>query len=210
MSIERLEDGREKLWVHIADVSRWIRPGSQLSLEAERRMVSVYMPDERISMFPYALSTELLSLGAGVDSYALSCGVTLDEKGRCTSYGCSSVSTCRYDRAESPPLWGSRPSRSSSKRRNYHFTFLTAPTIISIGEVTSFEVCPSKVRVTRRLSYSELDDMLAREETTGRILESLMADSPNGNGEGSDAVAALQGPTEGRMSEWFIRITYIM
>lgn len=198
--MERLEDGREKLWVHIADVSRWIRPGSQLSLEvcllcsavlcsavlcllpcrvlvllqldcvrcwsdmrqwypsssllllppppsypylyilsmffpvvplislslsvtlcpslslsltlylslfslfltpsvlpsltplshspsllipfqAERRMVSVYMPDERISMFPYTLSTELLSLGAGVDSYALSCGVTLDEQG---------------------------------------------------------------------------------------------------------------------------------
>jgi RNB domain len=51
------------------------------SLQAERRMVSVYMPDERISMFPYTLSTELLSLGAGVDSYALSCGVTLDEQG---------------------------------------------------------------------------------------------------------------------------------
>jgi RNB domain len=50
-------------------------------LQAERRMVSVYMPDERISMFPYALSTELLSLGAGVDSYALSCGVTLDAHG---------------------------------------------------------------------------------------------------------------------------------
>lgn len=44
-------------------------------------MVSVYMPDERISMFPYTLSTELLSLGAGLDSYALSCGVTLDELG---------------------------------------------------------------------------------------------------------------------------------
>ena len=43
--------------------------------------MSVYMPDERISMFPYTLSTELLSLGAGLDSYALSCGVTLDELG---------------------------------------------------------------------------------------------------------------------------------
>lgn len=44
-------------------------------------MVSVYMPDERISMFPYALSTELLSLGAGMDSFALSCGVTLNQQG---------------------------------------------------------------------------------------------------------------------------------
>ena len=51
-------------------------------------MVSVYMPDERISMFPYTLSTELLSLGAGLDSYALSCGVTLDELGVCVLCVC--------------------------------------------------------------------------------------------------------------------------
>lgn len=114
LSIELLEDGREKLWIHIADVSRWIRPGSALSLEAERRMVSVYMPDERISMFPSTLSTELLSLGAGVDSYALSCGVTLNAD----------------------------------------------------GEVTSYEVCPSKIRVTKRLSYTQLDDLLARAEAS--------------------------------------------
>jgi RNB domain len=37
LSIEYLDNGREKIWMHIADVSRWIRPGSQLSLEAERR-----------------------------------------------------------------------------------------------------------------------------------------------------------------------------
>ena len=30
-----LKDGSEKLWIHIADVSKWVRPGSQLSLEAE-------------------------------------------------------------------------------------------------------------------------------------------------------------------------------
>ena len=54
-------------------------------------MVSVYMPDERISMFPYTLSTELLSLGAGLDSYALSCGVTLDELGVCV---CVSLCVC--------------------------------------------------------------------------------------------------------------------
>ena len=81
VSIEYLDNGREKLWIHIADVSRWVRPGSQLSLEAERRMTSLYMPDERISMFPELLTTELLSLGAMIDSYALSCGVILDSEG---------------------------------------------------------------------------------------------------------------------------------
>lgn len=39
VSIEFLEDGGgiEKLWIHIADVSRWIRPGSRLSLEGASR-----------------------------------------------------------------------------------------------------------------------------------------------------------------------------
>ena len=115
VSLEMLEDGREKLWVHIADVSRWIRPGSPLSIEAERRMLSVYLPDEKIPMFPEALSTELLSLGARVDSYALSCGVTL------------------------------------------------TPT----GEVEAYEVCPSLVRVSRRLSYTQLDAILGAAEEEG-------------------------------------------
>ena len=65
-------------------------------------MVSVYMPDERISMFPYALSTELLSLGAGVDSYALSCGVTLDAHGTYVIHEnlqSSELNTCEQARA---------------------------------------------------------------------------------------------------------------
>jgi RNB domain len=41
VSLERLEDGREKLWIHIADVSRWIRPGSQLSLEVGQLIIVI-------------------------------------------------------------------------------------------------------------------------------------------------------------------------
>lgn len=44
LSLEILPDGREKVWMHIADVSRWIRPGSALSQEAEKRMASIYFP----------------------------------------------------------------------------------------------------------------------------------------------------------------------
>jgi exoribonuclease R len=35
--LKMLPDGREKIWIHIADVSRWIHPGSFLWKEAERR-----------------------------------------------------------------------------------------------------------------------------------------------------------------------------
>jgi len=41
VSIEYLENGDEKLWIHIADVSRWIRPGSQLSLEGTFKIYCV-------------------------------------------------------------------------------------------------------------------------------------------------------------------------
>ena len=53
-SIEYLADGSEKLWVHIADVSRWVQPNSLLAVEAERRMVS--------SKFVYSLPPSLLLL----------------------------------------------------------------------------------------------------------------------------------------------------
>ena len=44
ISVETLDSGQEKLWIHIADVGRWIRPGGPLSQEAERRMTSIYFP----------------------------------------------------------------------------------------------------------------------------------------------------------------------
>lgn len=44
VSVETLETGQQKIWIHIADVSRWIRPGGPLSQEAERRMTSIYFP----------------------------------------------------------------------------------------------------------------------------------------------------------------------
>lgn len=79
----------EKVWMHVADVSRWIRPGSALSREAERRMTTVYLPDRRIPLFPERLVSRLLSLDASSLPlswsgrkmpwvYTLSCGVVLD------------------------------------------------------------------------------------------------------------------------------------
>jgi exoribonuclease-2 len=59
-------------------------------------------------MFPEELSAQILSLGAAIDSYSLSCGVILT----------------------------------------------------SNGEIESFEVCPSKIRITRRLSYTQLNEII--------------------------------------------------
>ena len=43
ISLERLEDG-VKLWVHIADPTRWLTLGSALEKEAARRALTLYLP----------------------------------------------------------------------------------------------------------------------------------------------------------------------
>jgi len=56
-----------KLWVHIADVSHYVRPGTILDDEARKRGNSTYLVDRVIPMLPEALSNELCSLKPGVD-----------------------------------------------------------------------------------------------------------------------------------------------
>jgi exoribonuclease-2 len=48
--------------IHIADVSRYVKPGSLMFAEARRRCTSLYFPDERISMLPEQLSEGVGSL----------------------------------------------------------------------------------------------------------------------------------------------------
>ena len=56
-----------KLWVHIADVSHYVRPGTALDVEARKRGNSTYLVDRVIPMLPEALSNELCSLKPNVD-----------------------------------------------------------------------------------------------------------------------------------------------
>jgi exoribonuclease-2 len=69
-----------RLWVHVADVAAVVQPGSPVDLEARARGVTVYLPENRLSMLP-ASARPLLALGLNEVSPALSCGLDLNEAG---------------------------------------------------------------------------------------------------------------------------------
>jgi ribonuclease R len=69
----RREDGdRIRVWVHIADVGAFVRPGSAIEGEAFRRATSVYVPGAVEPMLPHALSSDACSLVPGADRLAVS------------------------------------------------------------------------------------------------------------------------------------------
>lgn len=85
LSVEVLPDGH-RLWVHIADPTRWLVPGDELELEARRRTTTIYLPTGMIPMFPPELATGPMSLNPGQVACALSFGIILDELGGVKDY----------------------------------------------------------------------------------------------------------------------------
>ncbi len=65
--LEPAENQHWRLWIHIADVSHYVKPGSPLDVEARQRGNSTYLVDRVIPMLPEALSNELCSLKPNVD-----------------------------------------------------------------------------------------------------------------------------------------------
>lgn len=108
LSLESLDNGQQRLWIHIADPSRWIELGDELDQEAKRRSTTIYLPTGMIPMFPAELSTGPMSLIQGKVCCALSFGVTLTEA----------------------------------------------------GAIADYEICPSQIQPTYRLTYEDVDEML--------------------------------------------------
>jgi len=86
LSLEFLENGQQRLWIHIADPTRLLSPGDELDLEARKRTTTVYLPTGMIPMFPPELATGPMSLIQGKECSALSFSVTLDETGAVQDY----------------------------------------------------------------------------------------------------------------------------
>ncbi len=81
ISFKKLEDGNFEVGVHIADVSYYVQPGTELDKEAENRGTSVYLVGKVIPMLPEKLSNELCSLRPNEDKFCFSAVFKIDLKG---------------------------------------------------------------------------------------------------------------------------------
>jgi ribonuclease R len=101
--LQRAGADQWKLWVHIADVSHYVKPGSALDEEAARRGNSTYLVDRVMPMLPEALSNELCSLKPHVDRLTKCVEFLLSSSGQVLKaqfYDAVIRSQCRYNYGE--------------------------------------------------------------------------------------------------------------
>jgi len=84
ISVEKNRDGGWRLFVHIADVSFFVKEGGRLDLEARERGNSVYLPGKVYPMLPHSLSDGLCSLKEAEERLCLTCEMSVHPSGKVT------------------------------------------------------------------------------------------------------------------------------
>jgi VacB/RNase II family 3'-5' exoribonuclease len=85
ISIERIDNGY-RLYVHIADVSHYVKPGTKTFAEAGKRTTSRYPANYCIPMLPTILSNDICSLNEGVDRLTKTVIMDIDYNGNVINY----------------------------------------------------------------------------------------------------------------------------
>ncbi len=82
ISFQDLGNGEYEIGIHIADVSYFVTPGTELDRESEKRGLSVYLVDRTIPMLPEILSNDLCSLNPNEDKFTFSAVFKMDVNGK--------------------------------------------------------------------------------------------------------------------------------
>uniref|UniRef100_A0A2P2LL51 Ribonuclease IIic/mitochondrial isoform X1 n=1 Tax=Rhizophora mucronata TaxID=61149 RepID=A0A2P2LL51_RHIMU len=86
LSATRLQDGRLKVWIHVADPAHYVEPGSIVDREAMRRGTSVFLPTGTYPMFPEKLAMKGMSLKQGEICNAVTVSAVLHSDGCIAEY----------------------------------------------------------------------------------------------------------------------------
>lgn len=81
LSVKPLKNGNLEVGIHIADVTYYVRPKTELENEAAERATSVYLVDRTIPMLPERLSNGLCSLRPNEDKFTFSAVFELNSNG---------------------------------------------------------------------------------------------------------------------------------
>ncbi|MCR4334010.1 MAG: ribonuclease R [Patescibacteria group bacterium] len=129
LSVQKLPDGNIEVGVHIADVSFFVSPGTELDKEAVARATSVYLVDRTIPMLPEVLSNDLCSLKPDEDRLAVSAVFTLDSDANIVSE------------------WFGETVIHSDKR----FTYENAQEVLDAGSGTMYEELSTLLALSKKI-----------------------------------------------------------
>jgi len=136
LSFQTIDSDTYEVGIHIADVSHYVTPGSELDKEARKRGFTVYLVDRTIPMLPEELSNNLCSLNPNTDKLAFSAIFQIDTNGAVK------------DR------WFGRTVINSDKR----FTYEEAQEIIDNGDGTLVNELTTLDRIAKNLSKQRFQD----------------------------------------------------
>ncbi|MCY4419623.1 MAG: ribonuclease R [Cytophagales bacterium] len=85
LSYRKIKDGKIEIGIHIADVTHYVKPGTAIEEEAQRRANSIYLVDRTLPMLPEKLSNQVCSLMPNKDRLSFSIIFEVSKEGRILS-----------------------------------------------------------------------------------------------------------------------------